>query len=578
MNIGRGALVAGLGIAAFAFIRSRGGNAIEPTPESLFIGEPEVLVGFEKRGLAFSDIIGERGRSDILHAVEKDIAELTANAPPQSPRRAFDPSWIKRGAFELTGVVNRIDRRRFDPNSCGEARLVYRLSLTNVGRNTTRLPMTVNVRIPQPRREGEKDCANVARPWLAHDDIPKLIAALPMPAEVEVNYQSTHAPAFRTDMDDSADYVMRAFEVKPGQTRNDFHLAPEGLFNTPRQDVDVETLFSWVKDHLGEIDSATFTLPKEFLAARVISVSPRGLEQMQNRPWSRYTDTWKERFKSLPLAQQRFVKTPELLARRLDEATCVGCHQTRGVAGFHLLGEDRGKSAFNALATGASPHFAKDLRWRLGDIAHAAKGEAPEPRPFASFPDGKLDSDCGVAPGFASWTCDAGLTCRDVHHGEVGLCAQAGSSIPGATCEDVSFVADTRPEGPIVTARPPDPQCPAASGEMDKGVFCAPNWLGFTGGLCSERCTKVGERRGDAICAELPSAGYEADCFVSKEPIERCLSRHFVTAWVASCDADHLCRPDYGCARVKNAAKGTGACVPPYFIFQARVDGPKLDR
>jgi hypothetical protein len=115
-------------------------------------------------------------------------------------------------------------------------------------------------------------------------------------------------------------------------------------------------------------------------------------------------------------------------------------------------------------------------------------------------------------------------------------------------------------------------------GDQATGKFCAPNWLGFTGGVCSERCSEVGEHRAGAICAPLPSAGYEADCFVSEEPVEQCLPRHFVTAWVASCDADHPCRADYGCARVPNAPLGVGACVPPYFIFQARVDGPRLDR
>jgi hypothetical protein len=555
-HIGRGALVAAIGIAAFAFVRSRRVEAIEPKPTSLFVGDPETLVAFEKRGLAFADVVGERARADILHAVERDIAELTANPPPNDPRRAFVPAWITRGTFELTGVVNRIDRRRFEPTGCGEARLVYRLALTNPGRVTTRLPMTVNVRIPHP-----KDCAAVARRWLENEDPPSFITSLGLPSEIEINYQSTHVPAYRTDMDDSAEYVMRAFAIAPGKARNDYGLAPEGLFNTPRPDADPEALVAWANAHLPEIEATTFTLPKELLAERVISVSPRGLERTQNRPWHALEG-----------------RLPPLVLRRLDEATCIGCHQTRGVAGFHLLGEDRGKATFNALAMGPSPHFAKDLRWRVRDLARAAKGEPPEPRPFASFPDGKLDSDCGLTPAFASWTCEAGLTCRDVHHGELGLCAQPGSTVPGATCEDVSFVADARFEGPIVTAKTPDPQCPAASGAMDKGAFCAPNWLGFTGGLCSERCAKVGERRGNAICAELPSAGYEADCFVSKEPIERCLSRHLVTAWVASCDADHLCRPDYGCARVKNAPKGTGACVPPYFIFQARVDGPKLDR
>lgn len=129
-----------------------------------------------------------------------------------------------------------------------------------------------------------------------------------------------------------------------------------------------------------------------------------------------------------------------------------------------------------------------------------------------------------------------------------------------------------------MTAAPPDAACPAPSGAQRSGKFCAPNWLGFTGGVCSARCASAGAQEGGAICAPLPAAGYEADCFVGNEPVESCLPRHLVNAWVASCDDRRPCRDDYGCARVPGAPPGVGACVPPYFLFQARVDGPRLDR
>jgi hypothetical protein len=135
-----------------------------------------------------------------------------------------------------------------------------------------------------------------------------------------------------------------------------------------------------------------------------------------------------------------------------------------------------------------------------------------------------------------------------------------------------------RPEGPIVTGTGADPTCPAPVGSQLKGPFCAPNWLGFTGGMCSVRCARVGEVEGGSICAPLPAAGYEADCFFGREPVETCLQRHFVTARIATCDAKTPCRADYACTRVPGAPAGTGACVPPYFVFQLRVDGPVLDR
>jgi hypothetical protein len=80
------------------------------------------------------------------------------------------------------------------------------------------------------------------------------------------------------------------------------------------------------------------------------------------------------------------------------------------------------------------------------------------------------------------------------------------------------------------------------------------------------------------ICADIPLAGFESDCFMSLEPIEECLKTHVARRVVRACDAATPCRGDYGCARVGSAPPGKGACVPPYFVFQARVDGPRLDR
>ena len=43
--------------------------------------------------------------------------------------RVFNEKWLgsSDGLFILSGVVNRIDRRDFDPAYCGELRFIYRL-------------------------------------------------------------------------------------------------------------------------------------------------------------------------------------------------------------------------------------------------------------------------------------------------------------------------------------------------------------------------------------------------------------------------------------------------------------------
>jgi len=563
--VGATVAVVSMLIAGFLLVRSKP----RIRAESLFVEDARILAELEARGLSFQQVVGPDRLEQIVRTVERDMTEITKGQPPSSPRRPFKPEWLTRGRFELVGVVNRLDRRHFDPSACGEVRLVYRLALENPNRPATRLPMTVNVRIPQPKPDGATECKKIAQRWVGKDELLSLVGKL-APAEIEINYQSIHVPAYRKDMDDSAEYVLRAFEVE-GRA-----LHEEGLFNTPSPDVDKRTLLTWVSEHLREIDDGSAVLPKALLARRSVSVSPRGLTRPENRPYSAIVSA--RDLAELPLDELRLVRTPELLLRRLDESTCAGCHQTRGVAGFHLLGAERNTATFNALAVGHSPHFDAELRWRTADLASAARGEHGEPRPFAAHPDGELGSVCGLVPALSSWSCRDGLVCRDIHRADLGVCARPHAVEPSDPCEDVSLAPNARAEGPTVTASAPDTSCPAPTPGTRSGPFCAPNWLGFTGGVCTERCTKVGERRGNAICAPLPAAGYEAECFNSKQPVEACLRNHLIPVFVASCDGGHPCRADYGCARIPGAPDGVGACVPPYFIFQARVDGPLLDR
>src|ERR1700742_3925033 len=78
--------------------------------------------------------------------------------------------------FVLSGIVNRMDRAYVAPETCGEIRLIYRLTRTNaavIGEAgvTPRLPMTLNV-VLKARADGEViTCAEIARRWLAVGDL-----------------------------------------------------------------------------------------------------------------------------------------------------------------------------------------------------------------------------------------------------------------------------------------------------------------------------------------------------------------------------------------------------------------------
>jgi hypothetical protein len=261
--------------------------------------------------------------------------------------------------------------------------------------------------------------------------------------------------------------------------------------------------------------------------------------------------------------------------------TCPGCHQSQAIAGFHLLGEERDPEAtFNALEVGRSRHFDAELAWRQDLIETWARGGSfATARPFADHgADGGYGAHCGLGdPGFADWTCGAGLMCRDVTHDEVGVCVPDDGNHPGDPCQEARVGASVGADGDRIQSHAAE-ACTLTPGADEATAGCTPNAYGFVGGQCSEACATPGSVDGPYVCAELPATEYEADCFPSKEPIEACMKAHALARRVRSCDRARPCRDDFACVRTPAPGRTVGACVPPYFVFQARVDGPALDR
>ena len=567
--------------------------------DELLIDEPEPIISLEEQGLALADVLGAAGSSahelaaspiyrDIATTLAADLAELNARPTigdvPTSlrlPNRPFDARWLTsdKARFELVGAVNRIDRIFVDPKKCGEARLVYRLALRPPDRPETRLPMTINVAFPQLQENGS--CVGVAKRWqsfangtLRTRDVIAFFRALPHFDRIEVNLQNVHGPALRKNEDDHAEYLLRSFAVSNG------HATPGPLLDTPKADLDPTLLAKWVTENFAGIDRGTAVLPDAMSATRVVSVTPRGLARPRNRTYSAILEPMKSGLATLPYDQAELAKSYAALVRRLDELACPGCHQSRAVAGFHLLGNERHAGVtFNALEVGSSPHLDGELAWRARLLDRIARGEEfHEARPFAerTSDTGGYGAHCGTGdPAFASWTCDAGLVCRDFQHAEIGICAPDGADGPGDACQSVTITPTDSVDGERITAERSE-KC--ISDTNDPTTSCSPNAFGFPGGLCSDACTTSGVVRGDIICADLPLSGFETDCFPSAKPIEVCQAEHSVRREVRACDRDHPCRDDFGCTRVAGAPSGVGACVPPYFVLQARVDGPARDR
>ncbi|MGH6704031.1 MAG: hypothetical protein ACRECG_11610, partial [Bradyrhizobium sp.] len=148
--------------------------------------------------------------------------------------------------FVLSGIINRMDRAYVVPESCGEIRLIYRLTRTGMpepgeGAVSPRLPMTLNVvlKAGADRAGDGNGCAEIARRWLEAGesaavgiDLAKQLIAGDGPLDlvrpedierIETNLQIAHAPKtprhdFRTD------YLLKVFRYDAQAQR--FEQAP----------------------------------------------------------------------------------------------------------------------------------------------------------------------------------------------------------------------------------------------------------------------------------------------------------------------------------------------------------------
>jgi hypothetical protein len=397
----------------------------------LLVTSPTALQAAEKSGAGFAHWVGAAAassegiatnealmRSPAWRSIAEPIGASLAGIQRRDrqagvgvskyPHRLFDARWLASpdAYLELVGVANRMDRRPFHDGACGETRLVYRLAYRTVAMQS-RLPMTVNVELRGDAPDADGSCAGAAKRWqppqasmndeamgrwLASADGPLAPQRL-APARISqltTNLQSVRWPsAVRPELGGHAEYMLRAFRWNADARR--FDVAP--LENTP----DVaklkanaplrKELQQWIQQpaQLRALDEATLQIPEKFLATEAISVAPRGLERLANQPFAQVFSAgeWQA------VEGSRTLKSPQAVLRRLDDLACMGCHQSRAVAGFHLLGVDRrGASRTfttgNALAVPHSPHVQDELA-RRGTYVQASLSSA-KPDPSARWP------------------------------------------------------------------------------------------------------------------------------------------------------------------------------------------------
>ncbi|MFI5015893.1 MAG: hypothetical protein ACHQAY_26460 [Hyphomicrobiales bacterium] len=561
---------------------------------SLNIEEPQRFEEVERGGFTFGEVVlgkpsagadnaalyREPAYRSIVDNLAADLLQLRRSDPQlgltmKTPHRMFDAAWLRSPAarFELVGVINRMDRDVFAPGSCGEIRFIYRLAYRKAeaaGSIYSRLPMTANVVFLLP---GEADrCGALARQWSADVDLPAFgegILSRQHLKSVEFNLQAVRWPStVRPDWAGYAEYLLRVFHLEGDR----FVLA--GLENTP----DVQRLsaspslklelIDWLKEpaHFQAIDDGIAQLPEAFLARKATSVALDGTHRLANMP---FTQIFSEaELADLPYAGGRTVRSPHGLLTRLNDMSCTGCHSGRTVAGFHFLGSDRAETdAVNAVAVGASPHFLLDQPRRTAYVDALAAGARPlAARPLSVRADqgeGGFGSHCGLGdPSFASWTCRPGLRCEPVTLDDkvrrTGVCLPQ-TPIAGSACQAARLVSDRDPHRDRLI----EPR------EMGCGpsAVCESAAVGFPSGMCSGGCSdlKPGETCGTIAILQ----GFN-DCLAAGKPFVACLRDNVRPAALKACSEAVPCRDDFICARTP---QGQGACIPPYFLFQLRVDG-----
>jgi hypothetical protein len=567
------------------------------------VTDPAALAVIEDGGGAFAALLGDDDRDVVLAAAKADVAAAGKGDKDAgvgiagNSHRLFDQGWLAKGRFELIGVANRIDRLPVTPDACGDVRLIYRLAYTATTAGvevSSRLPMTVAIVLDAPKRAtGDDDplgCRDAARAWrfapgTSGRALGEALVAGPLAGvldrahvrQVLTNLQVVRWPsAVRPDLAGHAEYALRAF--RPTGDGGALARAPaDGTPDAARIAKDKQArarLFEWLADEktLAALELGFAELPAELAAPRALSVSPRGWARRANRPYRQLLGP--DDVASLaPPKGATAIASPEALLRRLDDHTCNGCHQEQTIAGFHLLGDDgAGVAPGNALAVAISAPLAAETRRREALLDALATGGALDlARPSferTGNPGGR-GAHCGLGdPGFAAWTCNTGLTCQltDAPADD----AAVGECLPPPERREVG---DACQHGPLTpNANPRKDRGPKVGPGDCVNATCNTNRTGFPGGMCRASCEALPAGGACGVIAVLTPFN---NCLARGRPFPECIADHVEPAGLRACDAATPCRDDYVCARTPS---GTGACTPPYFLFQLRVDGHPLSK
>ncbi|WP_292105521.1 hypothetical protein [Mesorhizobium sp.] len=483
-------------------------------------------------------------------------------------------------------------------------------------------------------RAADGSCADVARRWLAaggKDLAPEQLAAWLRSDEgplsgamlnssqimrLELNMQVLRLSAStRRDFGGHAEYLLKIFKWDPA-TATFQESRMENQIDRKTVLADRQAFAKWLLTdrNIYDLDRGRLIVDDKFLATSAVSVAPGGMARSQNNiAYGLLDDAAVDKALKDYVARGNALRSIKSVAGfnlRLNEMSCTGCHQTHGIAGFHYTGADpASEPRRNAVFVPGSAVFFADLPRRLAIVEQFAAGEHPDfskgfaARPDAKFADALKGTDLyngwgsicyrGTDESFKDWTCGEGLRCAGVHesaiHPGFGTCVSEAGTAVGDPVEFGEIRMSkwgsdqycrlspaTAKACAIDPARDKKPPIKLAGYGAARQRYDNPEQKtgGFPGGMLRKAsCDKLPD---EASCGRLAKTGFN-DCIGSGKDHKYCTREFTKTAGLRACDKTHPCREDYICTAgyedLAEAKPGKGTCIPPYFIFQFRVDG-----
>ncbi|WNV11266.1 hypothetical protein [Tardiphaga sp. 709] len=468
----------------------------------LAVTDPGALRALETRGFGLAQLLDPArttpipndalfalpAMTQIRAALDDAFARYLADHQKHQPRvgvgpghdvQLFDQAMLTSpdARFVLAGVVNRMDRAYVAPDTCGEIRLIYRLTRTAAGTTPPRLPMTLNLvlRAKDPN-DMSVTCADLARRWLdsasftatgaaradrlLKPDGPLATITAAHIDRIETNLQIAHRPKSDTQ-EFRTDYLQNVFRFDASAKQ--FRAAPmENQIDRDRLLADTalgRAFRDWLlsPDNLHSFDRGTALIPEKFLATSSLASTPVGFALSALQPEFGLMDgkgkgvfsdrdvvSALERAASQGSALEN-IRSPAGFARRLNDITCGGCHQIRGIGGFHFPGADTLADQSQGTVP-ASPHFIGDQPRRRDIVMAMRDGKAADfSRGFSDRPQMRGTNELAGSPlldgwgatcyrskqkgvadkSFASWTCAEGLACQQIGadaSSAIGMC------------------------------------------------------------------------------------------------------------------------------------------------------------